>query len=922
MDISKLQKKVTHICIYIMVLFLALLELIGYKELKLSYTYFLSSITPQFILTLVLSLVCLIYFILSKEQYVLFITLDYIVLSGFKLGDAISLFTNTNVEISPYLNNTVNIAYTLFSIIIVYGCYKSKQVKEINYKKLCLITIFTFILGLFIRYLDVKILIYFIYNQELLRKILLSFFNILISFIAILVLKSLLEKKEDIFLFTVILSYVFKILRNIYLVYSFGENGFMIFAADCFYIIYRVLPLVGIVIVFIEKYNLVYRMFEETKKLENKLLKYYSVTEKTPNPIFIIDESEKIEYVNQSLIKLVKECFNYGNILGKKINDFKLEPDIMTMVTRVMVTVDNKGMWNDRIVLTGNDNRKYYFNIFVMGIFDEGKKQYVVLMIDETENKNIALQLQKSERKFREITDSVHDLICKVDKEGRIEYCSPSYTKLFGGSHEDYEKLPWVHNIHIEDAEKVVKDIEQSVKENKTVTNECKMKHNKDSFIDVEYVINPVEEKQKIKGAIISARNITIKKNAMEKLEKTEKRYRDIFNMCPDMIYLIDVNNFNILDVNPSMCELLDKPKEILLQKNARTIFNRFNLDEQQSIINSLEDGLVVRGHEVCFNHCGEQRYLEVNYSRFSEEGRLTKILCLARDVTEKKKIIELREEHERNRKRLVEALQYDQLKTEFFANISHELRTPINVIFSALQVLDIYKSSAHIINMPYEKYSGVMRQNCYRLLRLINNLIDITKIDSGYFKLNYGKYDIVKIVEDITTSVVTYAENKEVKVVFDTLVEELYMYCDADKIERIVLNLLANAVKFTESKGRINVFMKASENEVVISVRDTGRGIPKDKLDIIFERFRQVDKSLTRDHEGSGIGLSLVKSLVELHNGQIVVYSEENKGSEFIVTIPFMEKVEGEVTGSLSEKEGARIERISIEFSDIYEIQ
>ncbi|GIM29395.1 hypothetical protein CPJCM30710_20610 [Clostridium polyendosporum] len=921
MNISKLENRIAHISICIIVFFLVLLTFIGGKELQLTYTYFLSSITTQFILTLVLSLVCLIYFILSKEQYVLFITLDYIVLSGLKLGDMISLFSNTNVQIFPYLNNTINVSYSIVSMVIIYGCYKSKEVKEINYKKLCLITVFTFILGILIRYLDVKILVNFIYNQEIWRKILLGCINISICFIAILVLKQLLEKKEDIFLFTVILSYVFKILRYIYCFYSFGESGSLIFAADCFYIIYRILPLVGIVIVFIEKYNLVFSVFEETKKLENKLLKHYSVTEKTPNAIFIIDENGKVEYANPSLVALIEKCFNYKGIIGKKINELIVELDIAKMIPRIMVTVDRNKLWNDNIALTGIDKKKYYFNVFVMGIFNEEKKQYVVLMIDETENKSIAIKLQKSERKFRQITDSVHDLICKVDKEGRIEYCSPSYTKLFGGSNDYYQKVPWIHNVHDDDVEKVLNDIQQCIKERKTVTNECKIQQNKNNFIYVEYVIDPIEEKEKTGGAIISARDITVRKNAVKKLEKTEKTYKDIFNMCPDMIYLMEVNSLNILDVNPSMCELLGKSKELLLQKNASNVFNGFDFSEEQDILNYLEQGLTVIGHEISFNHCGEQRYLEVNYSPLIEGGKLAKILCLARDVTEKRKIIKLQHEHEISTKRLLEALQYDQLKTEFFANISHELRTPINVIFSALQVLDIYKPNTHIINMPYDKYSIVMKQNCYRLLRLINNLIDITKIDSGYFKLNYGMHDIVGIIEDITISVVTYAENKGIEVIFDTLVEELYIYCDPDKVERIILNLLSNAIKFTDNGGSITVFIDANETEVFISVKDTGRGIPKDKLDIIFERFRQVDKSLTREQEGSGIGLSLVKSLVELHGGKITVKSEINKGSEFIINMPFIEMKIDNVNQNFNEKQEANIERINIEFSDIYDI-
>ena len=213
------------------------------------------------------------------------------------------------------------------------------------------------------------------------------------------------------------------------------------------------------------------------------------------------------------------------------------------------------------------------------------------------------------------------------------------------------------------------------------------------------------------------------------------------------------------------------------------------------------------------------------------------------------------------------------------------------------------------------------MKQNCHRLLRLINNLIDITKIDSGYFDIDENNFDIVNIVENITLSVADYIENKGLTLIFDTFVEEKIIACDPEKIERIMLNLLSNAVKFTPVGGEILVAIKEwNRDNICISVKDTGKGIPKDKLDSIFERFVQVDKSLTRDNEGSGIGLSLVKLLVELHNGTISVQSKEGEGSEFIICLPckLVDKVNYEVTSCDSRGENI-IEKISLEFADIY---
>ena len=265
---------------------------------------------------------------------------------------------------------------------------------------------------------------------------------------------------------------------------------------------------------------------------------------------------------------------------------------------------------------------------------------------------------------------------------------------------------------------------------------------------------------------------------------------------------------------------------------------------------------------------------------------------------------------------------EYDKIKMEFFTNISHELRTPINVIFSALQMHELkLKDCANKSNYKdCNKYDSIMKQNCYRLLRLINNLIDITKIDTGYFDLDEMNIDIISLIENITLSVADYIENKGLSLIFDTDVEEKVIACDPEKIERIILNLLSNAVKFTPKGGKIQVNMEDCIDSICIKVKDNGRGIPKEKLNSIFERFVQVDKSFTRDHEGSGIGLSLVKALVELHGGTISVKSSEGLGTEFIICIP--NKLVNETYDEIAcceEITKSCIEKINIEFSDIY---
>lgn len=267
------------------------------------------------------------------------------------------------------------------------------------------------------------------------------------------------------------------------------------------------------------------------------------------------------------------------------------------------------------------------------------------------------------------------------------------------------------------------------------------------------------------------------------------------------------------------------------------------------------------------------------------------------------------------------EAEAANEAKSMFLANISHELRTPLNIIMSINQMLKLYLNKSELDKNQVEKKVNMQVQNCYRLLRLVNNLIDITKIDSGHFEIVKRRGNIVQIVECITMSVVEYIEDKGINLIFDTDIEENSFYFDPDAIERIVLNLLSNAIKYTPSGGCIFVNLQSVDGGVIISIKDTGVGIDEGKINVIFERFKQVDELLTRRHEGSGIGLSLVKSLVQMHGGSIEVHSEAEKGTEFLVMLPAGDEDEStkHYISSVYDDKQRVVEKINIEFSDIY---
>lgn len=270
------------------------------------------------------------------------------------------------------------------------------------------------------------------------------------------------------------------------------------------------------------------------------------------------------------------------------------------------------------------------------------------------------------------------------------------------------------------------------------------------------------------------------------------------------------------------------------------------------------------------------------------------------------------------NKIRLKDKEKFDLMKNNFIANLSHELRNPLNIIISTIQLFDLYLNQNKIvlkdpnINNKFE----YLKNNSNRLLKLVNNVIDITKIDAGFFSISKDNYDIVSVVENLTLSTVPYAEYKGITLIFDTNIEELYCLFDKDNIERVILNLLSNALKFTPANGNIFVILTYNHKYLSISVRDTGIGIPKEKQKFIFDRFSQLDTDKYSKGQGSGIGLALIKSVVELHNGHIEVNSSPGVGSEFIVVLPIY-KVKNLTEQNTNYSNS--IQKTNLEYSDIF---
>lgn len=270
----------------------------------------------------------------------------------------------------------------------------------------------------------------------------------------------------------------------------------------------------------------------------------------------------------------------------------------------------------------------------------------------------------------------------------------------------------------------------------------------------------------------------------------------------------------------------------------------------------------------------------------------------------------------------LIEAMaRREKLRQDIFLSLSHELRTPLHVILSALQLYEESQGtpdSQASAEMP-GRICQVVRSNSYRLLRVISNLIDMNRIEVGQICREPAAVDIGQGARQIYETVKPWFQKKGVRLSYEEADDSLVTRCDPAHLERVLLNVLSNALKFTPAGG--DVLMTAVRNrvsgDIVLSVKDTGPGIPETELDRVFEKYLQLDRDLTRSAEGNGLGLAIVKGLVQLEGGTVQAVSAPGKGAEIRVRYPADGKGGAAAGSGIVHRETLQY-RAEMEFSEI----
>lgn len=615
---------------------------------------------------------------------------------------------------------------------------------------------------------------------------------------------------------------------------------------------------------------------DEILGVSNKISKSI---EESDIPIFILDINKKFIYSNEAFNMLIQDYKNKENRIDiSKYLQFKF-PKYKNLMDEIKkIVTEARGNLN----IKSYDGKIYRLEC-ITDIIDE-RLVIVCILKDITQTTLIQNKLEESENMYKNLMDVLNEGVIIHDNKN-IKYIN--------------DKGLGILDINISKKEIFIEDIKNIVS-----------KKFREKFLsNIQLVISRKEEKvinkiELINGRIVELVTTNIKLNAEDLLisividitelentimniEQSEKTYKLLLQTLPEGIVIVNPttkkhiyrNEASIRMLKTIGLEKLNESIKTYLKEENYGNFRRFIIDK----LNNVDISLAIVKRE--------------------EEGSL---IVVFRMLDCEFKSIQLEKELNRIKEK-------NKFKTEFLSNVAYDIKKPINKIFETNNNLIENKGKYNSENI--NNHTRLVKQNCYRLIRLLNNIEYVSRIDNGTCTLELRKCDIVKLLENIVKISKTYTDKKGIDISFKSEVNKKILSLDIDKVEKIILNILSNAIKFTDTGGRIDINLYMENEQVCISIKDTGIGIPKDKTEVIFENFEQLDTTLSRGCEGTGMGLSVVKKLANLNNIKINVESELNKGSEFIITLP-----NNIVSKNIKlQDKFAQDEKIDIEFSDIY---
>ncbi|MBU2928289.1 PAS domain S-box protein [Winogradskyella psychrotolerans] len=516
---------------------------------------------------------------------------------------------------------------------------------------------------------------------------------------------------------------------------------------------------------------------------------------------------------------------------------------------------------------------------------------------DITERKEAEEQLKNSELLFRRLSANAPVAIFQSDKDGKCNYVNEEWLKYSGQTYDEALGYGWSNAIHPEDKNMVLEQWQKSIVSNERLLQDFRLLHKNG---DVRWIsakaVGVFDSNKEVTSYIGILNDITDRKTVEAQILKSEKYLENIINNIADPVFVKDEQS-HILLVNDAFCKLLNISKKDILGK---TLAENVSLIEQEEFL-KIDKQVIATGianvneETMTFNN-NESRIISTKKTRFVDSGGAIFLIGVIRDITERKKAeIEL-ENYKNNLEKLVEtrtaelekekvkAQSADLMKSAFLATMSHELRTPMNSIIGFTGIL--IKELAGPLNEEQKRQLSMVKNSGEHLLSLINDILDISRIEAGKLKVTYYPFDYLTSLEKTIEFLQPQASAKGLILRTEIAEMDITLVSDERRVEQIFLNLLSNAIKFSNT-GTIRVKVEVVDDFVITQVIDEGIGVQKKDLVRLFMPFVQLEVGLNRNHEGTGLGLAICKNLIEKLGGTLQVSSELGVGSNFTFRLP-----------------------------------
>lgn len=535
--------------------------------------------------------------------------------------------------------------------------------------------------------------------------------------------------------------------------------------------------------------------------------------------------------------------------------------------------------------------------VFGSRITAEGRELLHLIVIDISARKRAEDGLRKSEAQVRLILNSVGEGIYGIDLDGNCTFANPACARLLGYAKPEELFGRNMHSLihHSYDGGKPMPvsfcRIYNAFRTNRGahVSDEVFWRADGTSFA-VEYWSYPQLENGKVIGAVVAFADISERKRVEQELKRQGSLIRSLLDSIPDLIFFKDANG-RYLGCNPAFAAFVARPREQIMGKTDFDLFPRDVAQAYQDVDKAMLEAKSPRQIEewVVFPN-GKRRLLDTLKTPYwSEDGTLIGVLAISHDITRSKEIEqELRSANRSLAETSVRAEQANAAKSEFLANMSHEIRTPMNGVLGMVGLL-----LDTTLDDTQRRYAETVQQSALALLQILNDILDFSKIEAGKLEFERLAFDLHQTLDNFASTMAVKAAEKGLELICAAKPDTPSHLCgDPGRLCQILANLCSNAIKFTD-EGEVLVSVSTlwvREGKVCLrfSVRDTGIGIPPDKMDMVFEKFTQLDASTTRRYGGTGLGLAISKQLAQLMGGTIGFTSELHRGSEFWFTAKF----------------------------------